>query len=137
MKNEKIINIFAADLQLQRRIHLTRLVDDREGLTLLLEEEVGEKRKIKFLFKDVYGYRNFDEGDLVEYWAALGGYPGYVCFQIAQSNFLDWAKLQSPYKEYPEGVMHFTVATSNDVIDILTYTKPELTILDVRLSELE
>lgn len=131
MNNQDKINGHALKLRLERRVYLTKLVDDQDGLTLFLEEKVGKKRRVKFLFSDVYGYRNFDEGDLMEYWNSLGGYPEYVCFQVSESNFLDWAKEQSPYKKYPDGVMHFTVATANDVIDILTYSEPKIEVLDV------
>ena len=127
MNDSKNIIVFGASLNLQRRVSLTRLIDDEEGLSLFLSEEIDKQRNIRFLFKNVYGYRNFDEGDLVEYWSDLGGYPEHVCFQVTESNFLEWAKQQSPYKEYPEGVKHFTVITSNDVIDILSYDDPIIT----------
>lgn len=124
-----IIKAVASDLRLERQILLKRLVDDSEGLSLFLEETTGQCRKLVLLFSDVYGYRNFDEGDLIEYWNDLGGYPEHVCYQILKSKFLDWAKHQSPYKEYPEGIKHYSVSTSNDVVDILCYEEPKVTIL--------
>lgn len=111
-----------------RQILLDSLVDNKDGLSLKLIEQGGEKRNVTIQFSDVYGYRNFDEGDLTEYWKKLGGYPTFVCFSVASSELLDWIKTQSPYKEYPEGVSHFTVVTSNDVIDVLTYGDPKIII---------
>lgn len=126
--SDRSIRVVEFDNDLCRQILLEILVDDKQGLTLNLVEQAGEKRKVIIQFSDVYGYRNFDEGDLTEYWKKLGGYPEYVCFSVTSSELLEWSRMQSPYKEYPEGVSHFTVATSNDVIDVLSYSDPKIII---------
>lgn len=104
--------------------NITKIVDDSAGLRIFFScaKELVSEFGVKF--NSIHSYRLADESDRMMYWESLGGYLTSLCYEASLSDFLDWTKEQSPFKEVPSGLKHYIISSSNDVLDILSFDEP-------------
>ena len=103
---------------------ISKIVDDAEGLHVVLSTEKDLSATFEVSFDAVHAYRNADEGDRTEYWRSLGGYLETGCYTAEESDFLDWALDQNVHGALPRGLQHFIVVSANDVLDVLSFESP-------------
>lgn len=106
--------------------HILSIIDDMDGLTVSLEEyRKGTLRdRGRLRFDAHYAYRNFNESDLDAYFAGLGGYFTTGLYVAEDSEWMRWAAAQSVYQELPKGVLHYMVASVEDVLEVLSFEPP-------------
>lgn len=104
--------------------HILSIVDDRDGLTVSLEEYRRGTPKGRFRFDAHYAYRNFNESDLHGYFDGLGGHFTTGLYLAEDSEWMRWAAAQSVYQELPKGVLHYMVASVEDVLEVLSFEPP-------------
>jgi len=121
--------VMAKDFHAQYGIHppfrVLRLVDDENGLVVLIKGTGENQQTHELLFDGPYGYRNFDEGDTHKY-RERHGISSSGCFELSSSEFLDWAAKENLHDELPEGVKHYALVSSDDVIEVLAFDPPEV-----------
>lgn len=117
-------NKLSFEIKVPEIFDVLRVTDDLHGVKVFVGGNV-ENREYCFHFRDVFGYRNFDESDRFEYWDSFGGVLRCGCYKAEKSEFLDWIRKQSVHGEYPDGLLHFIVVSSDDVIDIAAYDPPD------------
>ncbi len=114
------------DLADGQRFELDRLTATASALRLDLSDEAGQILAVHF--SAPIGYRRLDEGDaltMLTQLAASGG-TGKTFYEVEESDFLAWFHAQNGGIWEGRGLRHFTVATVNDVIDVLALEPPVL-----------
>ena len=125
MNNRKIIewNPFSKDNDIVYNIEA--LVDDYDGLKIILKGENIDDIEKTIIFEDYYGYRNFDESFRLK---TLNSFDVLckprVLFKVAHSDFLNWFKEESLSMYESEKLNHFIIATPNDIIDVISKEEP-------------
>jgi len=106
------------------RMYLEALHDDYEGFRLLLRGEEPDSAMIRISFESVLAYRNLDERyylKTLEY--KLESNKGTL-FKINNSDFIAWFNEQSYNIYKDENIIHYSILTPNDCVDILSITIP-------------
>jgi hypothetical protein len=108
---------------------LVSLVDDGE-LAIVVDGAQGSKReRFRFLFKNVFGYRNLLEEYRTALWQTVQGTPhvGWTG-RIVNSPWLDELRRKEPLFLIHGGehAVHYLLCTEDDVIDVLTEVAPEI-----------
>lgn len=98
---------------------LVEIHDGREGFTFVLAEVRGE-RELRFKVQNIYGYRVFDESDILNYMPIVST----GIYLIIESDFQEWAKSATLSRQYPEGNRHFIVVSANGVLEYLGLDLP-------------
>ena len=108
---------------------INRIVDSSKGLEIFVSGTQGKTTKGVFSFDAYYGYRNFDEGDLLSRWQQIGMlHSGFYAADC--SELLDWAAAQSPYGVLPEGLTNYLFVSIEDVLDVLAFDPPRFMLTD-------
>ena len=114
------------NLAADHRFELDRLIATAGELRLELTDEAGQALVVRFA--SPLGYRRLDEGDaltMLEQLAASGG-TGKTFYEVENSDYLAWFHEQNRGLWKDRGLRHFTIATINDVIDVLALEPPTL-----------
>nr|WP_320049945.1 hypothetical protein [uncultured Desulfuromonas sp.] len=88
---------------LSQTLYLEGLYDDYEGFRLLLRGAGEEQRILRIAFDSALSYRNIDEGD---------------------SGFLQWFNHESQNIHKSDEVVHYSIYTPNDCLDVLSIFPP-------------
>lgn len=108
---------------------IDRIVDSPKGLEIFVSGTQGNPMRGVFSFDTYYGYRNFDEGDLLSRWQQIGVlHSGF--YAASCSELLDWATAQSPYEALPEGLTNYLFVSIEDVLDVLAFDPPRFMLTD-------
>ena len=118
-------NAFHAQHGIEAPFRTLRLVDDENGLNIVVQSSGGTSKAHELRFDGPYGYRNFDEGDVHKY-LRRHGIIAAGCYELPASELFNWAAEENLHEELPEGVKHFAIVSSDDVIEVLAFDPPEV-----------
>lgn len=97
--------------------YLDNIQDDTKDLTLILSH-VDTKKRLKIIFSNPLSYQKTNSGDFIKS-SGLGSFKG-VFLQIENSSYLKWFLDESCDNWIDENVIHYSIRSRNDVIDILS-----------------
>lgn len=83
------------------------------------------KSEVKISFDWIHSFRVTDEGDLL----GMSGKQGINqtgIYRVANSTYLTWFTMQSCEIHKNKMIEHYVIATSNDVIDVLSTVSPQI-----------
>lgn len=98
---------------------LVEICDGRAGFFIVLAEARGSGEK-RFRLSNVYGYRVFDESDLLGYLPTVPA--GIYC--VPESEFQEWARNATLTGQYPPTIQHFVIVSANGVLEYLGTEMP-------------
>jgi hypothetical protein len=100
------------------------LLDHNGVLTLKLVDAQGNA--IKVTFDSYLAYRKIDEGDALLTLAEMRNTGGTAkCFyQVQDSAFIAWFNEERCHIDSSDTLIHFSVAASNEIIDVLALQQP-------------
>ena len=107
-------------------VNVEGIHDDYEGFRIILR---GGKpsRVYKLSFQNYLGYRNFNESYRLK---SFDSYPvnsqEWCLFISKESEFIDWVVDQSEGFLSKEKIIHFYIATPNDIVEVLSFDEPEI-----------
>lgn len=108
------------------RLYLEGLHDDYEGFRLLLKGE-GNSKMLRISFQFNLGFRNFDESDRLK---TLNLIPElcskWSLFKVKDSTFTKWVIEESLEKYTNEELIHYIIATPNDIVEVLSMSEPKV-----------
>ena len=122
---------------LASKYYLKSLSDEIEGFRIMLVPLKSELQSIEIFFKDgVYAYSKTDESFRVklpyelnqEY--GLEFYKNWTFFKVTNSQYLKWLSEQSYEWSHAYDMIHFSLLTSNNSIDIVADYEPIVTIIE-------
>ncbi|WP_420899906.1 hypothetical protein [Escherichia coli] len=83
------------------------------------------KSNIKISFDWIYSFRVTDEGDLLGM-TGKHGINQTGIYRVVNSSYLAWFTMQSCEIHKNKMIEHYVIATSNDVIDLLSTVSPQI-----------
>lgn len=117
------------------KMYLESLIDDKDGISLLLTSKDGSNKVQIFFEGSVLSYRNTDEGRRLKTLNFLDEkygkdfYTTWSMFKISNSAYLDWFE-QETYKIYGDyNIVHYVFLTCDDVVEVLSTYEPQITII--------
>jgi hypothetical protein len=107
---------------------------DADGLEIVVNaSRTGEQpRRYKFLFKKPAGYRNLPEEYRTELWGKFSksSHPGST-FIVESSPWIAEIAVHEPLlMVHDRGVVHYVIATDDDVVEILSSQPPTISRLN-------
>ena len=129
LTNENNFKYLEGDWEKLIPFKFDRIVDSSRGLEIFVSGTQGNTMQGVFSFESYYGYRNFDEGDLLLRWQQIGMLRSGF-YAAERSELLDWAAAQSPYGTLPEGLTNYLFVSIEDVLDILAFDPPNFIFTD-------
>ena len=98
---------------------------DSEGV-LSIHLVDGSEREVTVRFGDYLVYRKLDEGDALRTLTVSAGTPRSTIKTVTGSDFLAWFHAESYGIREDEGLMHFSVWTIDNIIDVIALSPPEI-----------
>ena len=111
--------------QVKDRVPCLEQLCEKDGaLVVILVDGAG--RHIKLKFASLVAYRRVYEGDALLILAAMkrSGGTGKWLYQVDDSDFVAWHRLQRGGPMRIQEVLHFTIATQDEIIDVLSTEAP-------------
>ena len=116
------VNIF----DFPQTVNVEGIHDDYEGFRIILRGG-NPSRVYKLSFENYLGYRNFDESYRLK---SLNMFPNnsreWCLFISKDSDFINWAVIESEGFQTKEKIIHFYIATPNDIVEVLSFEEPEI-----------
>lgn len=94
----------------------------RLELTLICPAIMSE---VKVSFDWIHSFRVTDEGDMIEILGTHGINQTGI-YRVVNSSYLAWFTMQSCEIHKNNMIEHYVIATSNDVIDVLSTVSPQI-----------
>lgn len=113
------------DIVADHRFELDSLLD-AEKIRLEVSDDIN--RKFTIVSETCLSYRRIDEGDAlvgIDDLIAPAG-TAKVFYRVEESDFLEWFHLQSDGVYENRDLQHFSICTSNDIVDLITYDTPKI-----------
>lgn len=98
------------------------------SLELTLSNNNGNM-KLKLSFDWVHSFRLTDEGDLLKMQDEQQGNMLTGIYLVENSSYLRWFNEQSADVHINEGIIHYLIITTNDVVDVLSSEKPSSSLI--------
>jgi len=119
----KFIPIFP-ELQSNGGWEFDQLID--RGGTLALTLVGAGNRRATLSFDSYFCYRKLDEGDALLTLVEIGktGGTGRYFYRVEDSTFLAWFNQERCIDNSSAPLIHYTIAASNDIIDVLAIDSP-------------
>lgn len=125
---ERLVKIVLGD-DIFQNILLENFRYSSSSLELIVSlENCGEYIKVKILFDWVYSFRVTDEGDLLKMQDEQKGEMLTGLYFVEESQYLEWFNEQSA--NIHDDVVHYMLATVDDVIDILSSVEPSIELIE-------
>ena len=89
---------------------------------------------IEILFDTVISYRSADEGSRIDFLKKCSnGFLGEkIIIKVINSNYVSWF-MDECYSIHDEGELnHYMILTTDNIVDVLTYEKPQISILSIK-----
>lgn len=104
-------------------LYIEGLYEDWEGFRLLLSDKEGV-RILRITFEDALSYRTIDEGDLLKSTGEAEGLCKWPLFTVENSKFLQWFNEESLNIHEDDHLVHYSIFTPNDIIDVISASPP-------------
>ena len=108
-----------------RPFQIASIIDDKNGLTIKIEDNQKYELKGHLRFSAHHAYRNFNEADLHGYWKELGGAFTTGIYVASDSELMRWAAKQSIDRNLHRDIKHYMVVSVEDVLEVLSFEPPE------------
>lgn len=114
------------DIACDRVFDLDTLTDSGGTLKLHLSNESGKKFTLSF--DDSLAFRKLDEGDALAIvnQAKVTSKLGLSFYRVENSQFLEWFLAQGYGVRASERLLHISVMTSDDIIDVICLNEPKV-----------
>ncbi len=117
------------DIVGNHRFELNSLLDAEGKVCLELNDDMN--RKFTIVSENCLSYRRIDEGDALigidDLMASAG--TAKVFYRVEESDFLQWFHMQSDGIYKNKNLQHFSICTSNDIIDLITCDIPKISFI--------
>lgn len=110
------------------RVIVDKVEDTDEGLAIYIHLSKSEK-KFKILFDPYIAYRNMDESYRAKTFSEHGGFESSLN-TVEKSSWLEWLHTESEGYYQGEDIIHYSIITDADCIDVLSGFEPEIQILE-------
>jgi hypothetical protein len=123
-KNEKILPL--KEVLVTGRFECEAIIDGADGFSIDVRDYEGKRYNL--IWEDgVVSYRKTDEGDRISFLSKLGSESliGFLLVECVNSKFIAWLTAEK-HGIKQEGLRHFIVLTSNDIIDVIDYDLPAM-----------
>jgi hypothetical protein len=108
------------------RMYCEAIHDDYEGFRILLKGEDSASPTLRLKFDSVLMYRNMDEGAMLKTLHAIKDRELFPLYIVKNSTWIEWFHEES-YNTYTENeIIHISIITPDDVIDILSENTPDV-----------
>ncbi len=128
MSNIEIYQKWLPLPELSGKVLIDKLVDTDEGLSVYIRfpsySALHEKR-VHLLFDSYVAYRNMDESYKTKTFDTTGGLEGSF-YQVVDSSWLKWLHEESLGIYKDDDILHYSIITEADCIDILSEYPPEV-----------
>jgi hypothetical protein len=108
-------------------LYLKEFKYNSNGLNLSLEQEEENSPILNIYFNGVFSFRSADEGDLLKTLSErekTDNTNNWSLFTVENSLYLEWFHEQSYDIHKKDQIIHYLIATPNDVIDVLDSETP-------------
>lgn len=113
------------DLPYGIELYLSEVKDNKNGLVFLFSDP-SSKFHIEVKFDSHLMYRVSDESYRLKRTSELSEFS--FVMQTEESSFIDWFHDQSLNIYLKDRIYHFLILSSDDVIDVLSYEEPSITL---------
>lgn len=127
MKREKWI-VWKPIEEIPETLYLEELKYDSNGLTLSLTEKDDAPILIIHFDEDL-SHRIADEGNLLRTVSKAERSQEalrWTLFKVENSLYLQWFHEESSYKYESDNLVHYLIATPNEIVDVLNLNSPTL-----------
>ncbi len=117
------------------KLDLDELLDRAGMLVLTLTDSNGQCTQLKF---DSYmAYRKVDEGDALLTLSAMrrSGGCSKCLYRVDDSDFLAWFNAERCGQVPGQPLVHYSIATVNDIVDVLSFDPPAIEVKEVTVEE--
>ena len=128
MSNLQTFNVWEPVSGATGKMLLKKLIDDGNGLTLLLKS-IFEEKFLCIQFDAHAAYRNMDESFRSRTFDVTGGFQ-FSLYQVKNSEWLEWFHIESQNYYKSVDYIHYSIFTSADCVDVLSEFAPEVYWLD-------
>ena len=124
MTDQKFIDWNPVD-NIPKSIFVEQLIDDYDGLRIILQGKNPYDRKLEIFFFDRIFYRNTDESYFLRTIDNIGK-RGSSLLIVNNSLLTKWIHNESYGVYQDKNITHYLILSGNDCIDILTSTPPKV-----------
>lgn len=111
---------------LSGRMLVEKLEDTNKGLAIYLNLlNDPENRQLKILFDPYIAYRNMDESYRAKTFSEKGGFKNSLNI-VCSSTWIDWLHDESLGYYKNSDIVHYTIITAADCIDVLSEFPPQV-----------
>lgn len=113
---------------LDGQVLIEKLEDTDTGLTIYLkisDDPEGHERKAMIRFDPYVAYRNMDESYRARTFNDTGGFDGSF-YIVSSSSWLNWLHEESVGFYRDREIVHYSIFTEADCIDVLSEFPPEV-----------
>lgn len=118
------------EVSVMGRFECESIIDSSDGFSINVRDYEGKRYNLNWEY-GVVSYRNTDEGDRINFVSEIASKSmlGFLLIECVNSKFIEWLNAEK-YGIKQEGLRHFIVVTSNDIIDVLDYDLPTVSKLN-------
>ena len=106
------------------RMYCEAVHDDYEGFRILLKGEDPKSPVLRVSFESVLSYRNIDEGNLLRTLDLIRDREIHPLYTVQNSSWLKWFHEESYNIHVNSDIVHYSIMTHDDCIDILSEFEP-------------
>lgn len=110
------------------RVNVDKVEDTDEGLAIFIRLSKSEK-KFKILFDPYIAYRNMDESYRARTFSEHGGFKSSLN-KVEKSSWLEWLHIESQGYYLGENIIHYSIITDADCIDVLSEFEPDIVVIE-------
>jgi hypothetical protein len=107
-----------------RRVEVTSLRDEEDGLVLLLAPENSREPLFRMVFTEFVAYRNINESYRIRTWQGQDMSQASSLAIVEDSSWLGWLRGESGGVLEEFDVVHYAIYTNDDCVDVLAKTPP-------------
>jgi hypothetical protein len=109
-----------------KRMYCEAIHDDYEGFRILLKGEDSTSPMLRLSFDSVLLYRNMDEGTMLRTLDSIKNREIFSLYTVHGSSLIEWFHKESYNMFSEKEIIHYSIMTPDDVIDILSENQPNV-----------
>ncbi|RJP74811.1 MAG: hypothetical protein C4522_22120 [Desulfobacteraceae bacterium] len=109
-----------------KRMFCEAIHDDYEGFRILLKGEDPTSPMLRLKFDSVLLYRNIDEGAMLKTLDSIKDREIFPLYIVHNSKWIEWFHEESHNMFIGNEIVHYSIMTPDDVIDILSENPPNV-----------
>ena len=106
------------------RMYCEGIHDDYEGFRILLKGEESTSPMLRLMFDCVLVYRNVNEGAMLKTLDSIRSRELFPLYIVQNSNWVDWFQKESYHTFNNNQIIHYSIMTHDDIIDVLSENPP-------------